>query len=143
MAATNIPAWLYRQSAVIPFRVRNGKIEILLITTRKGRWIVPKGVIEADLSASHSAAKEAREEAGVSGVLHDHLIGRYAYEKWGGTCRVQVYLLRVTKVFKTWEEDDFRVRAWLSLNEATARVAEPALKRMLKRLPAVIKATSS
>ncbi len=130
---------LYRQSAVIPYRAHKGKVEILLITTRKGRWIVPKGVIEHDLSPAESAAKEALEEAGVSGIVDERKIGQYSYEKWDGKCQVQVYLLRVTKVFKVWEDADFRTRQWLSLQEAMATVSEPALRKMLKKLPEWVK----
>src|SRR5210317_1534724 len=49
-----------RQSGVIPYRVRKGNLEILLITSRRERrWIIPKGIIEPDYSARNSAAKEA------------------------------------------------------------------------------------
>ena len=41
-----------RQSGVIPYRVRKGNLEILLITSRRERrWIIPKGIIEPDYSA--------------------------------------------------------------------------------------------
>ena len=37
------------QSGVIPYRIQEGKIEILLITSlKKKRWIIPKGIIESD-----------------------------------------------------------------------------------------------
>ena len=133
------PHWLYRQSAVIPYRVRHGQIEILLITTRKGRWIVPKGVIEPDLSPAQSAGKEALEEAGVSGVIDEREIGRYTYEKWGGVCRVQVYLLRVARMLNSWEEDHFRARQWLPLQKAIATISESALRRLLRKVPGRVK----
>lgn len=139
MPASRNSDWLYRQSAVIPYRLRNGNIEVLLITTRKGRWIVPKGVIEPDLSPAQSAAKEALEEAGVSGVVEKRKIGHYSYEKWEGVCRVQVYLLRVTRIFSSWEDDCFRARQWLPLQEAIATVSEPALKKMLRKLPQMLR----
>jgi 8-oxo-dGTP pyrophosphatase MutT (NUDIX family) len=135
MANAIYPAWLFQQSAVVPYRWRRGEIEVLLITTRKGRWIVPKGVIEPNLSPAESAAKEALEEAGVRGILDEHKLGRYSYEKWEGLCRVEVYLLRVTKAFDEWEEDSFRKRQWLPLRNAVAAVSEPALKRLLKKVP--------
>ena len=37
-------ARLYRQAAVIPFRIRDERLEIALVTTLSGkRWVVPKG----------------------------------------------------------------------------------------------------
>jgi 8-oxo-dGTP pyrophosphatase MutT (NUDIX family) len=66
----------YKQSGVIPYRKKQGKIEVMLITSRnKGRWIIPKGVIEPDLNPRASAAKEAFEEAGVQGDVHSKLLG--------------------------------------------------------------------
>ena len=61
----------FKQSAVVPYRLVKNEIEVLLITTRKGRWIIPKGIIEPELSAAESAAKEALEEAGVKGEVSE------------------------------------------------------------------------
>jgi phosphohistidine phosphatase len=125
------PDWFYRQSAVIPYRFRNPDLEILLISNRrKSRWIVPKGVKEPHLSAVDSAAKEALEEAGIRGRVSAKSIGSYKYEKWGGTCTVEVFLMEVRDILDKWLEDD-RDREWLSPKTATERVDEPKLKRLL------------
>ncbi len=129
----------FKQSAVVPYRVVKGEIEILLITTRKGRWIIPKGIIEPGLSPAESASKEAVEEAGVVGKIVEHELGHYSYEKWGGTCHVRVFLLHVTKVMESWEEQYFRRRKWLPLKEAIAEVDEEALQRILKKVAKVVK----
>lgn len=124
----------FKQSAVVPYRLVKGEIEILLITTRKGRWIIPKGIIEPGLSAAESAAKEALEEAGAMGELDENEIGNYSYEKWGGICHVRVFLLRATKLLDTWDEQSFRRRQWLPLKEAIATVQDEALRKVLKRV---------
>jgi 8-oxo-dGTP pyrophosphatase MutT (NUDIX family) len=61
---------------VIPYRIRDGKIEVMLITssTRK-RWIIPKGMIEPDMTPQDSAAKEAWEEAGIIGQVATYFDG--------------------------------------------------------------------
>jgi phosphohistidine phosphatase len=125
------PDWFYRQSAVIPYRFRDGDLEILLISNRrKSRWIVPKGVKEPHLSAADSAASEALEEAGIRGRVSSRSIGSYKYDKWGGTCTVEVFLMEVTEVLDKWLEDD-RNRKWLSPKRAAGSVNEPKLKRLL------------
>lgn len=124
----------FKQSAVVPYRLVKGEIEVLLITTRKGRWIIPKGIIEPGLSAAESAAKEALEEAGAMGELDENEIGNYSYEKWGGICHVRVFLLRATKLLDTWDEQSFRRRQWLPLKEAIATVQDEALRKVLKRV---------
>ena len=80
------PEHFYRQSGVIPFRKRKGKLELLMVTsTNKKRWVIPKGVKEPHLSPKKSAIKEAWEEAGIRGKVSGGAIGAYRYRKWGGT----------------------------------------------------------
>lgn len=129
------PDYYYAQSAAIPYRMNRGELEILLITSRKKRrWLVPKGIVEPDLSACDSAAKEAQEEAGVSGNVSGTSIGAYRYEKWGGTCVVKVFPMRVERVAEAWPEP-FRDREWVSLGEAVRRVRDPRLKTLIEGLP--------
>lgn len=133
--ARQVPEHFYMQSAVIPYRERGEEIEVLMITSRKRRrWVLPKGVKELDLSPQDSAAKEALEEAGIEGLVSEGPIGSYQYDKWGGTCTVEVFTMSVQKVLDEWEES-YRDREWVSLEEAMGRVSEPALKRILQRLP--------
>ncbi len=130
-----VPEHFYNQSAVIPFREQGENMEVLMITSRKRkRWVLPKGVKEPDLSPQDSAAKEALEEAGIEGLVSEAPIGSYEYDKWGGTCTVEVFTMDVQKVLDEWEES-YRGREWVSLEEAVRRVSEPELKRILRRLP--------
>jgi 8-oxo-dGTP pyrophosphatase MutT (NUDIX family) len=129
----------YKQSGVIPYRKRQGKLEVMLITSRnKGRWIIPKGVIEPDLNPRDSAAKEAFEEAGVQGDVHRKLLGIYRHRKWGDVCTVQIYAMKVRKIHRKWDETD-REREWLSLKDALQRLSKNDLKRAMQRLPRVVR----
>jgi len=124
--------WMYNQSGVIPIRYRDGTLEILLITSRrKKHWVIPKGIIEGDLSPQDSAAQEAYEEAGIKGTIKPVSLGKYRYKKWGGTCKVEVFLMRVSEELEVWPEDYFRERKWLDLDSAVALVDEPGLKKLL------------
>jgi 8-oxo-dGTP pyrophosphatase MutT (NUDIX family) len=137
---TKYPDRMYRQSAVLPYRIRNNDPEILLITSRKGkRWVVPKGVVEPELTPSDSAAKEAMEEAGVAGEVSEQELGNYSYTKWEGVCRVQVFLMKVTTELDTWPEDNMRHREWLTIDVAAKRVTEARLRDLIRRVPEVIK----
>jgi phosphohistidine phosphatase len=129
------PDFFYQQSAVVPFRGSGDNLEILVITSRrKRRWVVPKGVKEPDMSAQDSAAKEALEEAGIEGDVLPGSIGSYDYEKWGGTCTVDVYAMEVKKVYDDWLES-FRDRQWVSIEEAAGRLGEDGLKAIVRSLP--------
>jgi phosphohistidine phosphatase len=47
------PAYFFRQSGAIPYRRVDPGIEVLLITSSDGsRWIIPKGIIEPNPTAS-------------------------------------------------------------------------------------------
>jgi len=128
------PPYYYRQSGVIPYQLENGELRILLITSRKGKkWKVPKGIIEPELSAWDSAAKEAFEEAGVLGKIEKTEIGFYQYEKWGGDITVSLYPLLVERELDKWEEN-FRERRWVTPNEAVVMVEETELRRVILRL---------
>ena len=122
------------QSGVIPYRLEQGKIEILLVSSRKKkRWVIPKGIIEPDLTPQDSAAKEALEEGGILGEVLPESVGTYTYEKWGGVCRVVVFLLKVTSLQANWLED-YRERQWFSLPEAQKRLDEAELKNILLKV---------
>jgi phosphohistidine phosphatase len=138
MAVETVPAWFYRQSGVIPVRRVGGRVEVLLVTSRGGkRWIVPKGVIERDLTPAQSAAKEAWEEAGVRGTLCPRSIGTYQYEKWGGTCTVEVFLMAVEETADEWPEPH-RLRRWVGVDEAAEALAEPDLRALVRSVPEVL-----
>jgi 8-oxo-dGTP pyrophosphatase MutT (NUDIX family) len=130
------PWWFYHQSGVIPYRVIHSEVEILLITSRRGkRWVIPKGVIDPGSSASESAAREAYEEAGIRGRLSDSAIGEYRYQKWGGTCTVKVFIMEVQSVLEEWPEASNRRRKWMTVKDASETVREPELQRLILRVP--------
>ncbi len=128
------PVYYYRQSGVIPFRIKDRKLEVLLITSRKKKkWIIPKGIIEPNLTPQESALKEAIEEAGISGKVGRNLFGEYKYDKWGGTCNVKVYLMEVHKQLDKWTED-FRDRKWVSVKKALDLVVHEGIRSLLKKV---------
>ena len=129
------PDHYYRQSGVIPFRKRKGKLELLMVTsTNRKRWIIPKGVKEPHLSPEKSAIKEAWEEAGIRGKVSRSAIGAYRYRKWGGTCTVKVFTMEVKQVVKKWDES-WRDRAWFSHREALRRLEGKDLQQIVRQLP--------
>lgn len=136
---TDVPDYFFVQSAVIPYRELDGDLEILLISSRKKRrWVIPKGVKEPELSAQASAEQEALEEAGIEGRVSGCPVGHYEYKKWGGTCRVEVFVMSVEKVHLEWLES-YRDREWVSVQEAAQRVSEKQLKQLIRFVPDILK----
>jgi len=130
------PAYYYHQSAVIPFRLRKREPEILVIySSNRKHWIVPKGIMDPGLTARESAAKEAWEEAGVEGRIYDGSLGTYTCRKWGAACHVEVFAMEVTDLVpeKKWEESH-RGREWVTPERAAKRLKHKALKPMVLAL---------
>lgn len=125
----------YYQSCVIPYRIKNGKLEILLITSlRKKKWIVPKGFVEYNLTAFESAKKEAYEEAGVLGANETTELGEFKIEKGVGLTIVKVYSMEVTEELETYPEMNMRKRKWHSFENAAENLQLPQVKTYLNKL---------
>ena len=128
---------LRTQFGALPYRVRDGKVEFLLITSRgTGRWIIPKGWPMDGETPAGAAATEAMEEAGALGKLSEQVIGFYAYSKTHKgddlPCVVAVFPLRVKKLLKDFPEKGERKRKWFGRKEALTAVSEPELRRIIK-----------
>jgi 8-oxo-dGTP pyrophosphatase MutT (NUDIX family) len=81
-AGTRRAALLVRQQvAAVCYRASAHGIEFLLVRTRGGRWIFPKGGVEPGLTQAQSAALEAFEEAGVHGRIEEMAFARYRLDK--------------------------------------------------------------
>ena len=130
------PAYYYTQSSVIPYRTKDDSIEILIVkSSKKKHWVVPKGIHDPGSSYQESAAKEAWEEAGIEGEIGDRALGSYVYEKWGAECTCHVYAMEVTNVVseKEWPESH-RGRQWVTPEDAAANLKQPALGPMIETL---------
>jgi len=113
-------------------------LEVLVVTTRQsGRWIVPKGWPIKALRPAKSAAREAFEEAGVSGRVGSKPIGVFHYDKLieetGArvACEVKVFPLLVKRQSEVWPEFAQRIVQWVDPEKAITLITEPELKTMI------------
>ena len=124
----------FDQSGVIPYRRKNGKLEVLLVTSiKKKNWIVPKGFIEYHLSPFQSAKKEAFEEAGVRGSNSTRILGSYTIKKKGSELQTKIYSMKVNRVFKDYPEKNLRKRKWFSTNDAAKKVEIDELAKIIRK----------
>ena len=125
------------QAGAIPIRKhpQTGRLQVLLIRRRDGRkWGIPKGLVDPGYNHVQTAAKESLEEAGVEGVVSDTPVGDFTYDKFGGTCLVQVYVLHVTRVLDHWDEMGLRERRWFDVREAADVAGRPAVRELIAKL---------
>lgn len=108
----------FNQSGIIPFKISQGQLKYILITSNKsGQWIFPKGMIEPDMTPSESAANEGWEEAGVTGTVYDDVICSYKYSWEGLSFAVDMYPFKVKQVLDDWQEP-WRKRRLCTFDEA-------------------------
>jgi 8-oxo-dGTP pyrophosphatase MutT (NUDIX family) len=134
----------FTQSAIIPYSIRDGELQILLITSiRRKKWIIPKGFIEFNLSAFESAKKEAFEEAGVIGTNETIELGSFTIKKYGGRTNIVVYSMEVEKFKDDYPEKNLRKRKWYTVEEAIETISIPEVIKMIETLAVEIKANQS
>jgi 8-oxo-dGTP pyrophosphatase MutT (NUDIX family) len=132
------PANLF-QIAALPIRFEDGKLEVMLVTSRETkRWVIPKGWPMKGKKNWAAAAQEAREEAGVIGKTLKRPVGEFYYFKRRAAhfdlCRVEVYLLGFEKRLEAYREKGQREARWFPLEEAAEVVEEPGLTALLQNL---------
>jgi 8-oxo-dGTP pyrophosphatase MutT (NUDIX family) len=133
---TQFAALCYRRTK------KEGRLEILLVTSRDtGRWVIPKGWPMGAKPGHTVAETEAREEAGVKGIVEHEPLGTFSYGKTLEEgivlpCEVQVHALEVTGSAKDYKEKGVRRLEWVTPEAAAARVAEPGLKKIIRAFAA-------
>ena len=120
------------QAGAIPFRRGPNGWEFLVITSRKGNWIFPKGVVGKEETPAGTALKECEEEAGVRGNIVGEAVGSYPDRRRKHPCSVQLFLLRYEDD-SDWKEEDIRQRLWCDFNEASKRLRKEPMRELLAR----------
>jgi len=132
------------QFGALCYRVRQDKVQVLLITSRgTGRWILPKGWPMDATTPAGTAMQEAWEEAGVEGRTMGNSLGIYSYVKIDeGTrlpCVVAVFPIRVKRLRDDYPESGQRRRKWGSKKKAAALLDEPELRQIVRNFdPAML-----
>ncbi len=129
------------QYGALPYRYdANGETEVLLLTSRGvGRWVIPKGWPMSGRKPRIVALTEARQEAGIKGIIGCKPIGSYHYTKSmpgmeTRLCECIVFLMLVTAEAATWREQAQRTREWFPRDKAASLVNEGALAVMIGNL---------
>ena len=117
------------QVAAVCYRIGKRGLEFLLVRTRGGRWIFPKGSVESGLTHAQAAALEAFEEAGVHGRIEEAAFARYIRikaEPHRGAPQIEIvmnaHLCEVTRLESP--EEDKRHPTWFSAEKARSRLCD-------------------
>ena len=127
----------YKYSGVVPFRFKDGVIQILLIKTKsKKYWITPKGKIEENMTPQESALNEAEEEGGIKGEIEGKKLGSYSLIKENNSKkdRILKFSMKVNEELDDYKEKNIRERQWCSMEEASALVSNIKLKKIIQSI---------
>lgn len=145
-----LPNGRLQQVAALVWRMHNGELQLLTITSRgTGRWVIPKGWPQTGRTLARTALREAFEEAGIRGVIDPVPVGSYDYQKYDmppeavSSFTVAVYAVAFTEQLDEWPERGERMLEWVSREEAAERVEEPELKALIRSFSPQIPAVSN
>jgi 8-oxo-dGTP pyrophosphatase MutT (NUDIX family) len=132
------------QVAAVCYRRQNSQVEFLLVNTNGGhKWTFPKGGPDPQLSHSQAAEREAREEAGVMGVIEPRHFHLYIHSKgvfWqpGGVQEyvVKAFLMDVRE--NGHPHEDFRNPTWFEAEETRMILAKGREVKYARELEAVV-----
>ena len=112
----------------------------MLLTSRgTGRWVIPKGWRMIGKKPRVVATIEARQEAGIRGIVGRRPIGSFPYTKDLGLgeerlCECIFFLMLVTDEASTWREQAQRSRIWFPRDQAAEMVEEGLLAAVILTL---------
>jgi len=142
-ASCQLSSKLPCQVAAVCYRRSASGIEFLLVNTDRGKWTFPKGSIEPHLSHSEAAAEEAREEAGVVGIIdrahfHVYLHAKGVFWKKPGVreLAVKAFLMEVHQVGRP--EEPLRNPTWFSPEKAKTALRQRREIKYSKELCIVV-----
>jgi 8-oxo-dGTP pyrophosphatase MutT (NUDIX family) len=140
-ADLNFVPGIDRQAGVLAWLPDVEPLRFALITSRRtGRWVLPKGAIDAGMTPREAAAQEALEEAGLIGVADAAPIGTYHTTKirppqaW--TIEVTVYPMRIDEILDVWLEADVRSRRFVTIEEARELLSDPGILEIAEKFVA-------
>jgi ADP-ribose pyrophosphatase YjhB (NUDIX family) len=84
-------------------------VDVLMVTTAKGKWTFPKGLVDVTETSRSTAHKEVLEEAGVKGTLYEDSYPpkfRIVKKDWGSIeVEVTVFKMLVSSILATDDEE--------------------------------------
>jgi 8-oxo-dGTP pyrophosphatase MutT (NUDIX family) len=117
-------------------------MEFLLVRTSDGkRWTFPKGHVEDSESPAEAAAREAFEEAGVTGTIDLQPVAEYFYPGRRAPHGVTAFLMAVTD--ERPPQEGHREPTWFDVTAAKNKLAEHREEQFVQEHERVLNAAAA
>jgi 8-oxo-dGTP diphosphatase len=138
---TNIPTVNQVSAGGVAFRMRDGQVEVALISVGEARrWQLPKGTVEKNETNEAAAVREVREETGILTEVVSLLdrIEYWFYSLSGGKRTrhhkyVYFFLLRALSGNITDHDHEVNESRWVEMKTALKMLKFENEKRILKK----------
>ena len=135
-----IPTEEQTSAGGVAFRRLGGRVEVALVKTKpKGRWQLPKGIVDPGETPEATALREVREEAGLDTELVaplDVIAYWYVGQRGGGRVRyhkrVHFFLLAYRAGDVRDHDHEVEEARWVAVEEAGAMLAFPNERRVVE-----------
>tara|TARA_A100001037_G_scaffold292326_1_gene307522 strand:- start:237 stop:617 length:381 start_codon:yes stop_codon:yes gene_type:complete len=116
---------------VVPYREKeDGTIDVLVVSTAKDNWVLPKGNLIKRIGKRKTALREAFEEAGALGKITDE--DGEVFEDKDET--LHLYPMKVSKLMAVWPEQTKRKRKWIKPRKAGRWIKRKSMQRAVFEL---------
>lgn len=121
-----------KSCGAVVWRRRDGRREYLLVRHNGGHWSFPKGHVEEGETEAETAAREIREETGLSAELHTRFRRQVTYSPKPGTVKDVVFFTAVpTGGRERPQESEISRLGWFPFPEAAERITYAADEEVL------------
>lgn len=129
------------QAGAIVVRSNGAQPRVLLVTAKRNPecWIFPKGNVEKGETLEDAAIREAKEEAGVAGVLVAPA-GAHSFQYQHESYRVHYFVLATKDEGKP---EKGRQLAWWSYDDALERLTFDQTRLLLRQSRSLIEAAAT
>lgn len=133
-------------SGCIPYKFKQGEdgdlkdilLVLMISTPNRSDLIFPKGGWENDETDIDAARREALEEAGIQGIIHETRLGEWIFKSKSkensskeGACKGCMFAMEVKEELDFWPEKSTHGRLWVSVADAFERSRYPWMREAL------------